>query len=390
MAADRYDVLVDLTPLDTPSRWTGTGRYLFELGRALAALSPSEARGLKVGGLTSLDGASPHDLLWEGSPTPIYDAESGWLMARRMRLPFTLRRLRPRLFHAPYHLGTPRGSGVPRVVSCLDLIRFVLHEEYFGERHFYRRLLLAIERARFQSATRVMAISQHTADDLMRLLNVPASRIDITYLGVDLERYRPPATDDEAAQARAARERYQLQEGGYLFYVGAADPRKNVDVLVKAYARAKLSDVELVLIGKLRRSDEQAYERALAEAGQPRGVRFLGFVPEEDLPAIMCGALAFVFCSTYEGFGNVPVEAMACGCPVITTGATSMRETVGDAGLLVPPRDVEATTDAIRRLATEPTLRRELAEAGIARAARFSWHNTALATVESYERALPK
>lgn len=384
------DVLVDLSPLDTFSRWSGTGRFVNELGIALAHLSPSERKNLEIAGLKSIDGQdvlAPLD--WPGSERIRWEGgeEVAWLNARRTRLPGTLRRIKPRLFHATYHMGTPRGSFVPRVVSCLDLVRLVLHEDYLPGRPYYRRLLHAAEALRFHSARRVQAISQHTADDAMRLLKIPASKIDVVYLGVDLDRYRV-FTGAEAEAARAVRRRYDLTEQGYVFYMGAADPRKNVDTLIAAFARAKVYGLQLLIIGKMRPSDDAFIARALGEAGDPPGVRLMGRVPEEDLPAIIGGALGFVFCSTYEGFGNVPIEAMACGCPVITTGLTSMKETVGDAGLLVPPRDVERTADAIRRLAQDSTLRADLASAGLARSARFSWRNTALGTVDSYERAL--
>lgn len=384
------DVLVDLTPLDTASRWSGTGRYVNELGIALARLSPSERRNLDIQGLKSIDGEdvlAPLD--WPGSAQLRWDGgqEVQWLNARRTRLPGTLRRIKPRLFHATYHMGTPRGSLVPRVVSCLDLVRLVLHQDYLAGRPYYRRLLHAVEALRFHSARRVLAISHHTADDAMRLLKIPASKIDVVHLGVDLERYRV-FSGEEAEAAEAVRRRYELSPGGYMFYMGAADPRKNVDTLIAAFARAKLDGLELLIIGKMRPSDDAVIERALREAGHPPNVRLLGRVPEEDLPAIIGGALAFVFCSTYEGFGNVPIEAMACGCPVITTGLTSMKETVGDAGLIVPPRDVGATADAIRRIATDSSLRDDLSRAGLARSQRFSWRNTALGTAECYERAL--
>jgi glycosyltransferase involved in cell wall biosynthesis len=387
-----HDILVDLTPLDTWSRHSGTGRYVLELALALDALSPDERQGLSIGALTALDGPDASGpLTWPGSAELRYqDAdETRYLMDRRVRLPRTLRRLSPRAFHATYHMGTPRGSFVPRVVTCLDLVRLVLHHDYLAGRPVYRRFLLAAEAARFHAATRVLAISQHTADDAMRLLGLPASKIDVALLGVDLDRYRL-FEGEAAAHAARVRETYRLHERPYVFYMGRADPRKNCDTLIHAFARAAVDDLELVIIGKMRPSDQAALDRAMAEAGQPRGVRLLGLVPEEDLPAVIAGATAFVFCSTYEGFGNVPIEAMAVGCPVIHTGLTSMKETVADAGLLVPPRDVEATAEAIRRICREPSLRADLARAGHARAQRFSWRNTALGTVESYRNALPR
>ncbi len=387
-----FDILVDLSPLDSSCRYSGTGRYVSELGRALAALDTTERRGLSIGALGSIEkGREPTCALdWPGSTAVLYDDahEYSWLMQRRRRLPGTLRRLRPRLFHATFHMGTPRGSLVPRVVTCLDLVRLVLSDDYLRDRWAYRRVLMATEALRFHSARRVLAISQHTADDLVRVLRVPARKIDVALLGVDLDRYHPPRDEEERSAARAVRERYTLVEGGYIFYVGRADPRKNVDVLVRAFAAAAVDGLELVIMGDMRASDRAAWQRALLAAGRPAGVRFLGFVPEHDLPWIIGGALGFVFCSTYEGFGNVPVEAMACGCPAVTTGLTSMAETVGDAGLRVPARDVAATADAIRRLATESSLRAELRDAGIARAQRFGWRNTALATIDCYERAL--
>ncbi len=382
-----HDVLVDLSPLDTHARFTGTGRYVHHLGMALAELTSEERGGLSIGALTSVDGAHPTgSLRWSGSDRPRFDGsqEVGWLLARRTRLVRTLRRLRPALFHATYHLGTPRGSFAPRVVTCLDIVRLVLHQEYLPGRWAYRRLLHLAEALRFHSATRVLTISQHTADDIMRLLGVPASKIDVTLLGVDLERYRAP--DPETAAVTLAR--YELHDRGYFTYVGAADARKNVDVMVRAFAAAKLPEHELVIVGKLRPSDERAYEAVAAEAGYPSNLRFLGFVPDEDLPALLAGSTGMVFCSTYEGFGFPPLEAMACGCPVIHTGLTSMGETLGDFGVIVPARDVAATADAIRRLATDDALQRQLRDDGSRRAARFTWKNTALATVASYQRAL--
>ena len=385
------DVLIDLTPLDTPSRYTGTGRYIAELAGALAALTPSERQSLDIAALTALGGPAPvGPLTWTGSPSVVYgdDEEAKWLLARHTRLVATLRRERPRLLHTPYSLGTPRGSFVPRVVTCLDLVRLVLHRDYLPGRWAYRWILHGAEALRFHTARRVITISQFTADDVVRLLGVPASRIDVVPLGVDLTRFRPPEPGPEAAAAAAVRRKHLLHERPYLVHLGAADPRKNVDTLIDAFAKAGIPDLELILIGRLTSAHRGVVARALADAGNPHGVRLLGFVPEQELPAILGGALALPFTSSYEGFGFAPVEAMACGCPVIATGKTSISEVVGDAALLVPPRDSAALADAMRRVASEPALQRDLRVAGFAQAARFTWRNTALGTALAYARAL--
>lgn len=391
------DVLVDLTPLETPTRFTGIGRYVEKLGSALAGLSLSERQGLDIGALTALSGPAPiGSLTWKGSPRPLFgdgDAEENrWLMARRTRLAATLRRLAPGLFHSTQNLGTPRGSGVPRVLTCHDIVRLVMPGDYLAGRWAYRYILHGLEVARFRSARRVIAISKHTADDITRLLGVSPARIDVVPHGVDLEHFRPPRPGAEAEAAAAVLEKWKLAERPYLLHLGAADPRKNVDTLIHGFGRAGLEDVDLVMIGRLKPSHQATVDRALDEIGRQSSasarVRQLGYVPDADLPAIIAGALALPFTSSYEGFGFTPLEAMACGCPVIATGLTSIGEVVGDAALLIPARDPDALASALRRVATESSLAADLRRAGLARAAQFTWRATALGSVDSYARAL--
>jgi glycosyltransferase involved in cell wall biosynthesis len=391
--ASKPDVLVDLTPLETPTRFTGIGRYVEKLGSALAALSLSERQGLEIGALTAVSGPTPiGSLAWKGSPEPIFGdgdvEETRWLMARRTLLVATLRKYPPRLFHATQNLGTPRGSAVPRVLTCHDVVRLVMPGDYLAGRWAYRWILHGLEIARFRSARRVIAISKCTADDVTRLLGVVPSRIDVVPHGVDLEQFRPPRPGPEAAAAAAVLRRWNLAERPYLLHLGAADKRKNVDTLIHGFARAKLRDVDLVLIGRLKPSHQATVDRALDEVGRPPSVRQLGYVPDADLPSILAGALALPFTSSYEGFGFTPLEAMACGCPVIATGLSSIGEVVGDAALLVPPRDPDALAAALRRIATETSLCSDLRRAGLTRAAQFTWRSTALGTVDSYARAL--
>jgi glycosyltransferase involved in cell wall biosynthesis len=264
----------------------------------------------------------------------------------------------------------------------------VLARDYLPVPWAYRWILQGIEMTRFRSARRVIAISKHTADDIIRILGVRASAIDVVPHGVDHDRFHPMKPGQEAEEAASALRRWKLDERPYLLHIGAADPRKNVDTLIHGFARAKLPEVDLVILGRLVPSQKAIIDRAIEEVGRPPSVRLLGYVPDADLPAILAGALALPFTSSYEGFGFTPLEAMACGCPVITTGVTSIGEVVGDAALLVPVRDVDALAAALRRVATEASLRDDLRRAGLARAAQFTWRSAAIGTVDSYARAL--
>jgi glycosyltransferase involved in cell wall biosynthesis len=387
------DVLLDLTPLETSTRYRGIGRYIENLAGAIAELSPSERQNLEIGALTSLSMPQPiGSLTWRGSPEPLFPdgpwSETKWFMARRTLLVATLRRHPPRLIHMPQNLGTPRGSMVPRVLTCHDVVRLAMPRDYLRVWWAYRWILHAAEVTRFRSARRVIAISKHTADDIVRLLGVRPANIDVVPHGVEFARFHPLAPGPEAEAAAAVLRAWGLDERPYFLHLGAADPRKNVDTLIDGFARAKLPDVDLVLIGHLTPSHRAAVERALDAVGRPPSVRLLGYVPDADLPAILAGALALPFTSTYEGFGFTPLEAMACGCPVIATGLTSIGEVVGDAALLTPPRDPGALASALRRIALESSLAADLRRAGLARAAQFTWRATALGTVESYARAL--
>jgi glycosyltransferase involved in cell wall biosynthesis len=386
------DVLVDLTPLDTTSRLRGIGHYVAYLGAAMAALTPSERQGLDIRGLVGLSGDVVGPLDWSGSEPMPYPAGHAmrYIWDRRFKLTASLLRLRPRprLLHVTQNLGTPRGAFVPRVITCHDMIRLVLHEQYVNATRAYLEAFRLAELARFSLARRVIAVSRYTADDLMRVLGVPASRIDVVHHGVDTERFRPPASPDEEALHREQRSALGVDRRPYFLYVGATDPRKKADLLVSAFARARIPDVDLVFAGWLTEAEQQPLRDIWRAEGGLTPLRFLGFVKDEHMAALMHGALGLIFPSIYEGFGMPVLEAMAAGCPVVTTSATCLGEVAGDAALLVPGNDLPALQDALVRLASDGALRAQLREAGLARARRFTWRDTALGTVDSYARAL--
>ncbi|UQA56712.1 glycosyltransferase family 4 protein [Polyangium aurulentum] len=382
------DVLVDYTPLDCPMRFHGIGHYVRSLGRALAALSDRERQGLSITGIGTFGGASALEPPSSGASAAPRHGTVEWLARRRVELLPTLLRMRPRLFHMTQPKGTPRGAFVPRVVTCHDILPLVLHRDYLPGPWPYRGVMSLAEAARYWGARRIIAISQYTADDLMRLLHVPAKRIDVVPHGVDHDRFRPARSAEEEAAGSAVRARLGVDRAPYFLHVGAADPRKKVDQLIAAFAAAKLDGVTLVLAGRLGADHERAVNAALDRAGRPPSIRLLGYVADEDLVPLMRGALALVYPSIYEGFGLPVLEAMASGCPVITTRATSLGEVAGDAALMIPPADERALLDALRRIALEPGLRAQLTEMGLARAGLFSWRTTALGTVDCYARAL--
>ncbi len=246
-----------------------------------------------------------------------------------------------------------------------------------------RRYLDWSTRWNARQATLVLADSQATKDDLVRAYGVDPDRVRVIYLGRD--EALAPVRDPEIVSA--VREHYGIG-GRYLLYVGTLQPRKNLARTIEAFARIvgrpALTNVQLVLAGKRGWLYEDLFAR-VERLGLAGRVRFPGYVAEEDLPALLSAALAFVFPSLYEGFGIPVLEAGACEVPVITSNTSSLPEVAGDAALLVDPHDVDAIADAMYRLITDPDLRGELIRRGRENVKRFSWEKCARETLAVLE-----
>jgi glycosyltransferase involved in cell wall biosynthesis len=251
-------------------------------------------------------------------------------------------------------------------------------------------LLVAIAAKR---ADIVLTDSQASKWDIVHLLDIPSERVRVIYLAAD-DIYQP-ILDDRRLSATC--QKYGLPES-YLLYLGGFDQRKNVPTLLKAFAQlAKDSRAFLVVAGRLpeygldlaiqaERSDFFPDPRLIVqELGIEERVVFTGWVPEEDKPALYSGARALVFPSLYEGFGLPPLEALACGTPVIASNRGSLPEIVGDGGLLLEPDDVEGLAGAMEKLLNDESLWGDLREKGLAHAARFSWEKTARETLAVYQ-----
>jgi glycosyltransferase involved in cell wall biosynthesis len=226
----------------------------------------------------------------------------------------------------------------------------------------------------------IIAVSEFTRHRIVERFGVRPGKVTVIPNGVD-ERFsvRP------AEEVAAARQTIGVPEGHYFLFVGSLEPRKNLSRLLKAWEKAHRrlpDDTWLVVAGAKGRS--QVFTGVALEQLPPR-VHLTGYVSDEDLPALYSGALAVVYPSLYEGFGLPPLEAMACGTPVITSSTTSLPEVTGDAAILVDPLSIDQIASAVVRMAADRGLRADLSTRGLARAASYSWERSAGATLEVIE-----
>lgn len=267
------------------------------------------------------------------------------------------------------------------IVTIYDL-SFVLFPQRFPPwRRMYLRWGAGFSA---RSARRVIAISESTKQDIVRFLGVPESKVDVVACGVD-EDFRPM---ESAEKVDVLRSRRHLPPKMLLF-VGTLEPRKNLTTLLRSYAllKQRFEPPPLVIGGPTGWRHEEIFSLA-QELDLQDDVLFPGFIPREELPLWYNAASAFVYPSLYEGFGLPPLEAMACGTPVVASNASSLPEVVGDAGLLVEPTDAEELAQAMQRVLSDDDLRDSLRRKGLERAKKFSWPRAARETARAYDRAM--
>jgi glycosyltransferase involved in cell wall biosynthesis len=235
-----------------------------------------------------------------------------------------------------------------------------------------------------RAARRVIAVSQSTKKDVVEAFGVDPEKIDVVYPGVD-ERFRP-LPEVERATFR------QSLTGGrpYILHVGTLQPRKNVDVLVRAFARLKTREEipHLLLLAGARGWMYDSVFRLVSDLGLQPDVRFADYVAPADLPLWYNCADVFAYPSAFEGFGLPVLEAMACGLPVVTSASSSLLEVAGDAAITVEPGSDEALAQGVARILNQEGLRERLRGAGLLRVRGWTWDATARATAEVYRRTL--
>jgi glycosyltransferase involved in cell wall biosynthesis len=269
----------------------------------------------------------------------------------------------------------------PFVVTVYDLT-FIRYPKHLPP--VRRAYLQLFTRLSCRRAKRVMAISQATASDLVTLLGVPPEQIDLAIPGVEA-RFRPLPAEEVAAW----RIRQNLPDR-FLFYLGTLEPRKNLSILLQAYAALPAQDRVLcpLMLAGGRGWMVEGIDRLINELGLSSTVHLPGFIQDMELPWWYNAAEAFIYPSLFEGWGLPVTEAMACGKPVLVSDVSSLPEAVGNVGMRLPPGDVLAWTEGLRKALNDSAWRAEHGERAKIQAAQFTWERTAQQTMESYRKAL--
>ncbi len=358
----------------------GIGTYIRNLISALAGLDAENH-------YTIITGPEEAKLIPAAPPNfeQVQYSGSGRRWIDTMSFAHFLRRFNAGLFHIPLN-DVPLFMPKPYVVTIHDMSTILFGPHRSGWRdevnvHRFRRGLLR--------ANQVISVSDATRRDVRNLIGIPEKRIRVIYNAPDPIFTNPPLAL-ELEETHRVMERYQINYP-FLLYAGNIRPQKNIPRLIEAFAVARgelashpvYSDLRLIIIGD-EISKYPSVRHAVIKSRVEQAVRFLGFVPITTLRIFYKQAAAFVFPSLYEGFGLPPMEAMACGTPVITSNVSSLPEVVGDAAIIVNPENLFDIERGIKESLLDQDLRRSCIEKGYRQVGRFSWRRTAEQVLEVY------
>ncbi len=357
----------------------GIGTYVRNLVRHLAHLDRETTYFLLC---DRADEAVLRDLA--ANFVPVVDDSSGYGLREHLSIPRKLQQRGVDLFHSPHYVLPLlcRRKAVVTIHDCIHL----LFPEYLPNRLAYRYAKLMMGSA-VERSSLVFTVSEASRRDILQFYpDADPDRLQVVPNAIDESLLAGPGEEE----MERVKERYQIR-GRIVLYAGNIKPHKNLDRLIAAFGLLKQKsgheDLKLLIIG-----DEinkyPSLRRRVEAAGVRQDVRFFGFVPEQTLAALYRLASVFAFPSLYEGFGLPPLEAMACGTPVVTSNMSSIPEVVGDAAVLVDPYDVSAIADGLERVLADPALRETLVARGHERVQHFSWERSVRAIHAGYMRVL--
>jgi len=352
---------------------TGLGTYAYNLIKGLSRFRKHEYIIIH-----SKRGGMPNSIPCDDLIVPIPKILFGKEIRKMCILPFKIRKLNLDILHETYHFGHFLFSPCKiRITTVFDLSPLI-----FPGTHLYSRVLMhkILFPFTIRNSEKILTISKSTKQDLIKYLNIPEKKITVTYLATD-EKYRL-LNQKEISKIRR---KYSI-DFPFILYVGTLEPRKNIPSLIRAFyqLKKKTSRHKLIIAGKKGWKSEDIFE-TIEKLNLQKDIIFTGYVPDEDLPALYNAADLFVYPSLYEGFGLPPLEAMACGTPVITSNTSSFPEVVGDAGIMIDPYDVDGLTKAMYEVLTNDGLREDMIKKGLKQTKKFSWEKCAKETLEVYQ-----
>jgi glycosyltransferase involved in cell wall biosynthesis len=303
------------------------------------------------------------------------------ILWHQMRLPKLVRKLQIDVLHIPSYRRMLWARPCAVVSTIHDLAPFHVDEKYDRKRMFYGRVV-ARRLARRQD--RIIAISEYTAVDVVKFFSLPRERITVIHNGLDHERFNAGSRDQ--AKVGAA-ERFGLKRPFFLYVSRLEYPGKNHVRLISAFEEFKSatqSDWQLAFAGGDWHGAEVVHE-AIRKSKFAKDIRSLGFVPDEQLPELYRAADVFVYPSLHEGFGLPPIEAMACGCPVVTSSRGALAEVIGEAAVIIEPEDAHSIANQLRLVAGVEGVRNRLRTVGLEHARKFDWSKTAAETLKVYQ-----
>jgi glycosyltransferase involved in cell wall biosynthesis len=282
------------------------------------------------------------------------------------------------LIHFTKNLGA-FGLRAPVVVTVHDMTTILVPQIFPRSDVLYWR---TIEKLTLRGANRIVTVSHDAANDIARIYQIPANKIEVIYHGNSRE--TTLVADDEIQRVRQA---YRIEEP-YVICVGRIDPKKNLTAAVRGFQRVKQQrgfPGKLVLVGEMyRKKPDLALIPTIQSLGLEKEVILTGKVPNEDIAPLYAGSFCSLFASLHEGFGLVALEALSCGAPLVTAQAGAVGEVVGDAAIVIPDSSPESIAAGLGLLYDRPEMRAELVRKGAERARSFSWHKAAAQTLALY------
>jgi glycosyltransferase involved in cell wall biosynthesis len=362
---------------------TGVAQYLLALLRALAS-SPSGHKFV----LFVLEEDLPlfasfnHEVIEFVSVEERFRPPVKNIVWHQSRLPALVRKHRLDVLHVPSYRRMVWRRPCLLVATIHDLAPFRVPKKYDWKRMLYGRI---VARRLAMRQDKIIAISENTAGDIAAFFGVPRPKISVIYNGIDHERFNCVSRESD----RTLAQQYRVERPFFLYVARLEHPGKNHVRLISAFEKSKAathSNWKLAFAG----SDwlgAEAIHTAIGKSPCAAHIHCLGFVPDKQLPDLYRAADIFVYPSLYEGFGMPPLEAMACGCPVIASPNGSLREVLGSAAAMIDPEDIHSITRELYVLGTDSSARNRFRAAGLAHARKFDWAVTAAQTLKVYEAA---